>query len=74
MFERFTETDYSFVLMYETARDQIADLLVQLCKKHKFDGIVLEAWFQLAGRVQDKHLLRLVEHLGKILPHTLSMQ
>lgn len=66
MFERFTESDYSHILMYESARDQIADLLVQVCKKHKFDGIVLEAWFQLAGRVQDKHLLRLVEHLGKI--------
>lgn len=74
MFERFTESDYSYVLMYESARDQIADLLVQVCKKYDFDGIVLEAWFQLAGRVQDKHLLRLVEHLGKILTHLLSFQ
>lgn len=66
MFERFTETDYSYVLTYETARDDIAELIVQTCKhpKHKFDGIVLEVYFQLAGRVQDKHLLRLVEHLG----------
>lgn len=68
MFERFSETDYSHVLMYETARDEIAELIIQVCKnpKYKFDGIVLEAWFQLAGRVQDKHLLRLVEHLGEI--------
>lgn len=65
MFERFTESDYSQVLMYESPRDEIAELLVQVCKKHKFDGIVLEVWFQLAGRVQDKHLLRLVEHLGE---------
>ena len=67
MFERFSEKDYSHVLMYESARDEIADLLVRACKdsKHKFDGIVLEVWFQLAGRVQDRHLLRLVEHLGK---------
>lgn len=67
MFERFSEKDYSHVLMYESARDEIADLLVRVCKdsKHNFDGIVLEAWFQLAGRVQDRHLLRLVEHLGK---------
>lgn len=67
MFERFSEKDYSHVLMYESARDEIADLLVRVCKdsKHKFDGIVLEVWFQLAGRVQDRHLLRLVEHLGK---------
>lgn len=67
MFEGFSESDYSYVLMYENARDDIAELLVQVCKnpKHKFDGIVLEVWFQLAGRVQDKHLLRLVEHLGE---------
>lgn len=67
MFEGFSESDYSYVLMYENARDDIAELLIQVCKnpEHKFDGIVLEVWFQLAGRVQDKHLLRLVEHLGE---------
>lgn len=69
MFEQFSEADYSHVLRFENAhiRDEIAELLVQVCKdpKHKFDGIVLEVWFQLAGRVQDKHLLRLVEHLGE---------
>lgn len=31
MFERFSETDYSHVLMYDTARDQIAELLVEVC-------------------------------------------
>lgn len=68
MFEQFSEADYSHVLRSENARDDIAEMLVQVCKdpKHKFDGIVLEVWFQLAGRVQDKHLLRLVEHLGEI--------
>lgn len=64
MFDRFSESDYSHVLMHENPRDDIAELLVQVCKKHKFDGIVLEVWFQLAGRVEDKHLMRLVEHLG----------
>lgn len=65
MFDRFSETEYSHVLSYDHARDIIADLIVQVCKKYKFDGIVLEVYFQLAGRVQDKHLLKLVEHLGK---------
>lgn len=67
MFDKFGEGDYSHVLMYESARDEIAHLLIQVCKNHKFDGIVLEVWFQLAGRVQDKHLLRLVEHLGELI-------
>lgn len=73
MFERFSETDYSHVLMYESARDDIAELLVQVCKKYKFDGIVLEVWFQLSGRVQDTHLLRLTEHLGRCL-YSLSFE
>lgn len=68
MFEQFSETDFSHVLTYETARDDIAELIVQVCKhpKHRFDGVVLEVYFQLAGRVQDKHLIRLVEHIGEI--------
>lgn len=65
MFDQFSETEYSHVLSYDHARDVIAELIVQVCKKYKFDGIVLEVYFQLAGRVQDKHLLKLVEHLGK---------
>lgn len=67
MFERFSETEYSHVLSYEHARDDIAEIIVQVCRKYKFDGIVLEVYFQLAGRVQDKHLLKLVEHLGNDL-------
>lgn len=67
MFDRFSESEYSHVLSYEHARDDIAELIVQVCRKYKFDGIVLEVYFQLAGRVQDKHLLRLVEHLGQFI-------
>lgn len=67
MFDRFSESEYSHVLSFDRARDDIAELIVQVCKKYKFDGIVLEVYFQLAGRVQDKHLIRLVEHLAKAL-------
>lgn len=66
MFDRFSESEYSHVLSFEHARDDIAENIMQACRKYKFDGIVLEVYFQLAGRVQDKHLLRLVEHLGKM--------
>lgn len=34
--------------------------------QYVFDGIVLEAWSQLAGRVEDQHLLRLVEDIGEL--------
>lgn len=64
MFENFLGPDYSHVLMYAQARETIAELIVQTCKTNNFDGIVLEVWSQLAGSVDDKYLLRLVEHLG----------
>lgn len=67
MFDRFSESEYSHVLSHDQARDDIAELIIHACNKYKFDGIVLEVYFQLAGRVQDKHLLRLVEHLAKVL-------
>lgn len=50
--------------MYAESRDKIADILVRTCQDNGFDGVVLEVWFQLAGRIKDTHLLLLVEHLG----------
>lgn len=65
MFDKFTESDIADVLTYAESRDKIADLLVKTCQDNGFDGVVLEVWFQLAGRIKDTHLLLLVEHLGK---------
>lgn len=65
MFDKFTETDIADILMYAESRDKIADLLVKICQDNGFEGVVLEVWFQLAGRIKDTHLLLLVEHLGK---------
>lgn len=64
MFDKFTESDIADVLMYAESRDKMADLLVRTCQDNDFDGVVLEVWFQLAGRIKDTHLLLLVEHLG----------
>lgn len=66
VFDKFHETDIADVLTYAESRDQIAELLVQTCKGNGLNGVVLEVWFQLAGRVKDKHLILLVEHLGNI--------
>lgn len=49
---------------FESERQAIADLVGETCKRYGFDGIVLEVWSQLAGRVEDTYLLRLVEDIG----------
>lgn len=72
VFEKFTEADIADVLSYAESRDQIADLLVQTCKNDGLDGVVLEVWFQLAGRLKDKHLLLIVEHLGITFNETIT--
>lgn len=33
---------------------------------HKFNGIVLEIWSQLAARVEDKHLIDFVTEIGML--------
>lgn len=64
IFDRFKEDDYSKLLTYESERHAVADLLVDVCKRYSFDGIVFEAYSQLAGRVDEQHLLLLVEDIG----------
>lgn len=36
------------------------------CKRYDFEGIVLEVWSQLGGRVEDTHILQLVADVGKL--------
>lgn len=64
MFERMGNADYTNLFQDSNQRAKIADLLVKTCQKHSFDGIVLEAWFQLAGRFDDVDLSRLVGDIG----------
>lgn len=64
IFDNFKEDDYSKLVTYESERRAVADLLIRTCKQYVFDGIVLEAWSQLAGRIDGQHLLRLVEDIG----------
>lgn len=37
---------------------------METCQKHKFNGIVLEIWSQLAARVEDKYLIDFVTEIG----------
>lgn len=67
IFDKFNEDDYSKLLMHDSERQAVADLLIQTCKHHSFNGIVLEVWSQLGGRVDDQLLVRLVEDIGLLI-------
>lgn len=67
LFDKFNEKDFSKMLTFDKDRRLINELLVKICKEHRFDGIVLEVWSILAARVDDDILYRLIidmaEHL-----------
>lgn len=67
MFEKMGTADYTNMFQDDALRSKIADLLVKTCQQHGFDGIVLEAWFQLAGRFDEADLTQLVVDIGTCL-------
>ncbi|XP_036343686.1 chitinase domain-containing protein 1-like, partial [Rhagoletis pomonella] len=67
IFDKFTERDFSRLLSLESERMQLNEMLVNACKKYEFDGIVIEFWTQLGGRVDDQFLITLVQQLHDAL-------
>ncbi|XP_037033847.1 chitinase domain-containing protein 1 [Bradysia coprophila] len=67
LFEKFSDKDFSKLLTYEKERTTVISLIVKTCQKHRFNGIVLEIWSQLAARVEDKHLIDFVTEIAKTL-------
>lgn len=45
-------------------RDKVSDVIADACARYGFEGIVLEVWTQLSGRVDDSYLLTLVSDIG----------
>lgn len=67
LFEHFTDADYSKILTYQEEVTAAAIAIIEVCKKFKFDGVVLEVWSQLAQRVDDGHLINLIKSLASQL-------
>ncbi|XP_053672316.1 chitinase domain-containing protein 1 [Anopheles nili] len=67
LFDKFTDRDFSQLLTYPEERTIVAKLLLATVRKHRFDGIVLEVWSQLAARVEDNFLVGLVEEICNTL-------
>lgn len=74
LFDKFNEKDFSKMLTFDQDRKLINDLLVNICKEHHFEGIVLEVWSTLAARVDDDILYKLVIDMANHLKsHNLEL-
>ncbi|EDW28854.1 GL18725 [Drosophila persimilis] len=67
IFDHFTDRDIKLLLSDAKERTKVNDVLIKCCKDNHFDGLVLEVWSQLAGRIDDKILFNLVLQMAKEL-------
>ncbi|XP_068151104.1 chitinase domain-containing protein 1 [Drosophila tropicalis] len=67
IFDHFTDRDIKLLLSDPKERTKVNDVLIKCCKDNGFDGLVLEVWSQLAGRIDDKILHTLVLQMAKEL-------
>lgn len=67
LFDHFRDHDYSKLLTYQEEINSVSKVIIDTCRKYKFDGIVLEVWSQLSQRVDDHHLINLVKSIGRAL-------
>ncbi|XP_054741787.1 chitinase domain-containing protein 1 [Anastrepha obliqua] len=67
IFDKFTERDFSRLLSLERERVRLNELLVNACKQNEFDGVVIEFWTQIGGRVDEHFLITLVQQLHEAL-------
>ncbi|XP_017029375.1 chitinase domain-containing protein 1 [Drosophila kikkawai] len=65
IFDHFTDRDIKLLLSDAQERTKVNDVLIKCCKDNGFDGLVLEVWSQLAGRIDDKILYALVLQMAK---------
>ncbi|XP_017047737.1 chitinase domain-containing protein 1 [Drosophila ficusphila] len=67
IFDHFTDRDIKLLLSDAKERTKVNEVLIKCCKDNGFDGLVLEVWSQLAGRIDDKILYSLVLQMAKEL-------
>ncbi|KAH8289912.1 hypothetical protein KR018_002779 [Drosophila ironensis] len=67
IFEHFTDRDIKLLLSDAKERSRVNEALIKVCKDNRFDGLVLEVWSQLAGRIDDNILYNLILQMAKDL-------
>uniref|UniRef100_A0A1A9X0P7 Chitinase domain-containing protein 1 n=1 Tax=Glossina brevipalpis TaxID=37001 RepID=A0A1A9X0P7_9MUSC len=67
VFEKFNDRDFSLLLSQTTERAKVSEVIINICLQYGFEGIVLEYWSQLTGRVDNKFLINLAMDISKAL-------
>ncbi|XP_030380452.1 chitinase domain-containing protein 1 isoform X2 [Scaptodrosophila lebanonensis] len=67
IFDYFTDSDIKLLLSDAQERSKLNNELIRGCQEYGFDGVVLEVWSQLAGRIDDNYLYALVLQMAKDL-------
>ncbi|TMW42353.1 hypothetical protein DOY81_012566 [Sarcophaga bullata] len=67
LFENFNDNDFTLLLSSDEDVKYVSELLRKTCLEQNFDGIVLEYWLQLGGRVANKFLQKLAISISKAL-------
>lgn len=64
MFDGWSSQDYVNLLTKDKEKEAIAQTFIANCRTYKFDGLVLEIWLQLAGRIKHDALIDLIKKLS----------
>lgn len=69
LFDGWIGQDFVSLLSKTSETKALADTFIKACKTWHFQGLVLEVWSQLAGRVKNNTLQNLVQQIGNTAYH-----
>lgn len=64
LFDAWTGDDFINLLSKVKEKQALANAFTKACKEWNFDGLVLEVWTQLAGRIKYEMLQNLIQQIG----------
>lgn len=67
LFENFGNDEFTLLLSSDSEKSKLAELLIKTCQEYGLEGIVLEYWLQLGGRVANKFLVKLAIDISEAL-------
>lgn len=65
LFDGWSGQDFASLLSKDKEKRAISRTFFNVCKKYGFDGLVLEVWLQLAGKIQHDTLIDVVKQIGE---------
>ncbi|KAI7815376.1 chitinase-domain containing protein [Rhyzopertha dominica] len=64
LFDGWSGQDFVSLLSKSSGKTALAETFVDTCKDWRFDGLVVEIWSQLTGRVKNDMLVDLIRQIG----------